>query len=359
MEEKSLWWTKDQDKLDLHELIHPLTPSQIFFLRIQARDALEAAFSLPDKVRPEQKCSESESIEKLDWKKISDIVNAKCPDSPSHDESVYRRVWMKVWLTNESTVFIHDEKLVYEILPKMVPDHWFKFYNLGYEYLEKESPKLNLDIEYWKYSTQLYHHMGSKVDITGADVVEVGCGRGGGASFLAAHFKPKTYVGIDVSRGNVEFCRTHHKYPGLSFHRADAIDLSLLKDESCDVVLNVESSHSYTSMQKFLSEVKRILRPGGYFCFTDSRHSKEIDNMRQDLLSNGLKLIEETDISQNVAVALSLFEPNIPKMLDAMGASGDKRNAYTQLMTDLCTRWYPHFSTKKYTYLSCTLQKER
>jgi len=358
MEEKSLWWTKDQEKLNILQLIEPLTPAQIFFLRIQARDALEAAFSLPDKIRPDQKCSEAESIEQLDWKRISQIVNSKCPDSPTFDETIYKKVWMRVWLTNESTVFIHDEKLVYEILPKMVPDPWFKFYNLGYEYL-KDVPALNLskEDEWWKYSIQLYHHVAAKVPLEGKDIAEIGCGRGGGASFVMKFFKPNSLIGIDVSKGNVEFCRTTHTQKGLSFHRADAIDLPILKDQSLDVVLNVESSHSYTSMHKFLSEVNRILKPGGFFSFTDSRHSKEIDFMRKDLLSSGFKLIEETDISENVAVALSKFEPAIPKMLDSFGAKGDRRNAYEQLLKDLCVRWYPHFASRKYTYLSCTLQK--
>lgn len=80
--------------------------------------------------------------------------------------------------------------------------------------------------------------------------------------------------------------------------------------------------------------------------------------MRNDLLSSGFKLLEETDISENVGNALLLFEPTISPMLNWFQATGDKRNGYEQLLRDLCSRWYPHFASKKYTYLSCTLQKQ-
>ena len=38
-----------------------------------------------------------------------------------------------------------------------------------------------------------------------------------------------------------------------------------------DVVLNVESSHCYGSMPRFLAEVRRVLEPRGYFLHADFR----------------------------------------------------------------------------------------
>jgi len=101
------------------------------------------------------------------------------------------------------------------------------------------------------------------------------------------------------------------------------------------------------------------LRPGGYLCFVDSRHRDEIQTMRNFLVSSGLKMISDIDISSNVAKALDLFAPLIPKLLDnnSVKTKTGKRIAYEQLLTDLPNRWYPHFSGGKYVYLSCTLQK--
>jgi SAM-dependent methyltransferase len=38
-----------------------------------------------------------------------------------------------------------------------------------------------------------------------------------------------------------------------------------------DAVVNIESSHCYESMDTFLSEACRVLRPGGRFFFADLR----------------------------------------------------------------------------------------
>jgi hypothetical protein len=53
-------------------------------------------------VRPEQICTEEESVKQFDWNKFSDIVNAQCPDSTPQSGEVYQRVWMRVWLTKDS-----------------------------------------------------------------------------------------------------------------------------------------------------------------------------------------------------------------------------------------------------------------
>lgn len=45
---------------------------------------------------------------------------------------------------------------------------------------------------------------------------------------------------------------------------------------SYDIVLNVESSHLYSDMNKFLEEVCRVLKPGGYFCWSDLRQKEEV-----------------------------------------------------------------------------------
>ena len=44
-------------------------------------------------------------------------------------------------------------------------------------------------------------------------------------------------------------------------------------DEDFDVVINTESSHTYGSVAGFLSEVERVLQPGGYLLLADLRTS--------------------------------------------------------------------------------------
>jgi ubiquinone/menaquinone biosynthesis C-methylase UbiE len=72
------------------------------------------------------------------------------------------------------------------------------------------------------------------------------------------------------------------------------------------VVLNVESCHAYGSVEQFLSEVKRVLRPGGHFLCTDLRLKASIEKLRKQLNDSGMDLKKELDISPNVVKAIEL-----------------------------------------------------
>src|SRR5690606_18302085 len=133
-----------------------------------------------------------------------------------------------------------------------------------------------------RLSIQLYHHVASAVDWRGRDGLEVGCGRGGGASYVARYLKPRSLIGLDIAAKSIAFCRDRHSAPGLSFRHGDAQNLPF-PDESFDIVLNVESSGSYPDRAVFFREVARVLRPGGHFLFADYRRSDAIRKLRKQL----------------------------------------------------------------------------
>ena len=77
-------------------------------------------------------------------------------------------------------------------------------------------------------------------------------------------------------------------------------------DARFDAVLNVESSHCYDSMQVFLAEVARVLRPGGSFHFCDLRDREAVEPLRTALAGAPLRLVREQDITERVVRALQL-----------------------------------------------------
>ena len=77
-------------------------------------------------------------------------------------------------------------------------------------------------------------------------------------------------------------------------------------DSSYDVVLNVESSHCYGSMEKFLAEVRRVLKPGGLFAIADLRQQEELDLLDRQLSNCGLTLIEREDITPAIVQSIAL-----------------------------------------------------
>jgi ubiquinone/menaquinone biosynthesis C-methylase UbiE len=111
---------------------------------------------------------------------------------------------------------------------------------------------------------------------------------------------------------------------GLEFRVGDAERLPF-EDGSIDAVINVESSHCYPSFDRFLAEVRRVLRPGGHFLYADFRAQESISSWEKSLNKSGLLLLQQSDITVNVVAALerdnerklALIDRLVPKPLRA------------------------------------------
>lgn len=136
-------------------------------------------------------------------------------------------------------------------------------------------------------------------NITG-DILEIGSGRGGGAHFLSSCLCPKSYTGLElldvqVNDANAKYARVNHQC-ALRFVGGSALELPF-DNESFDTVLNIESSHLYPSFTKFVTEVRRILRPGGAFYIADVRNSYEIP-LAMAALERNFESVEWHDITE-------------------------------------------------------------
>ncbi|MBM3267120.1 MAG: methyltransferase domain-containing protein [Candidatus Sericytochromatia bacterium] len=177
------------------------------------------------------------------------------------------------------------------------------FLNYGFESADSLKPRLLAEDEPDRASIQLYHHLASQGPVAHARVLEIGCGRGGGASYLARYFQPREVIGMDISPSAVRYCRSSHGAEGLSFLVGDAESVPF-PAASFDVVLNVESSHCYGSMSRFLAEVRRILRPGGHFLFCDVRPAADVEALCQAMADSRLEIVSRGDITPQVLRAL-------------------------------------------------------
>ena len=195
----------------------------------------------------------------------------------------------------------------YELVSLFNRDADKSFMNYGYAPLEGPPDELELRPEDQanRYCIQLYNAVAHPVDLAGKDVLEVGSGRGGGASFITRYLSPRTYIGIDLAAKAVSLATARYTLPGLSFKQGDAEHLPV-PSSAFDAVVNVESSHSYPSVPKFLSEVSRVLRPGGHLLFADMRLSGAVDELRQQFEQSGLEILQEERITPNVTRALDL-----------------------------------------------------
>jgi SAM-dependent methyltransferase len=187
---------------------------------------------------------------------------------------------------------------------------WWTMMNYGYAEPERTAAAFALEPsdEAERYPIALYRHVATMAPLAKRDVLEVGSGRGGGASYVARYLKPKRMVGIDLSGKAVAFSNRRHGVANLHFQQGDAERLPF-EDASFDSVINVESSFCYPSIDRFFAEVHRVLRPGGHLHYTDLRLAHEVKEWREAIARSGLKIIVERDITANVVEALHRDTP--------------------------------------------------
>jgi ubiquinone/menaquinone biosynthesis C-methylase UbiE len=194
-------------------------------------------------------------------------------------------------------------KYWYPFLSRRLHELDVVFLNYGYE----EDPPMGLPLEASdepnRFGIQLYHRVANQTDLSDKQVLEVSCGHGGGASYLVRTLRPASYTALDFNTDGIAYCRKRHVLPGLDFVQGDAESLPF-PDESFDAVLNVEASHAYPRLPRFLAEVARVLRPGGHFLYADFRGYLEISDWEAALADAPMRMLSERVINAEVLRAL-------------------------------------------------------
>jgi ubiquinone/menaquinone biosynthesis C-methylase UbiE len=204
----------------------------------------------------------------------------------------FRRAWLRAW---------------YDYLAYACPSDDWLFMNYGYAETQPDRPTPQLDArdEKERYCILLYHRLATEVDMAGRDVVEVGCGRGGGAAFVKRYFGPRSVIGIDYAFRAVGLCNSLHRMDGLTFCHGDATRLPI-RDASADIVLSVESLQSFWSPERFFHEGARVLCAGGQLLIATFQPEGALDRLAPSWRRAGLVLDHADDISDQVQTAMML-----------------------------------------------------
>ena len=243
----------------------------------------------------------------------------------------------------------------YDYLARVQQLQEWTFMNYGYATSQPHTLVLEAADEADRHWIQLYHHVVGAIDLSGSRVLEVGSGRGGGSSFIKRYLHPEHMIGMDLSKHAVEWSRMRHRVPGLEFRVGDAERLPF-EDATIDAVINVESSHCYPSFDRFLAEVRRVLRPGGHFLYADFRAQENVPAWQKSLQDSRLTLVRQMDITANVVTALerdnerklALIDGLVPKRL---------RGSFLDFAAVKGSALFEGFRTERYSYRSFVLQR--
>lgn len=125
-----------------------------------------------------------------------------------------------------------------------------------FEYFDK----MRMDIEPEPLSSSLYEFESAN----GKKVLEVGCGNG----FVLSRFASKgaLVTGVDITPTGVELCKKRFSLFDLKgeFIVADAQHLPF-EDNSFDMICSMGVLHHVPDTEKAVSEIYRVLKPGGRF----------------------------------------------------------------------------------------------
>lgn len=97
--------------------------------------------------------------------------------------------------------------------------------------------------------------------------LDVGCGVGTAAREIAATSE-LSVTGIDVDPEQIEIAKSGAVRPNLHYKVMDAANLKFA-DGTFDIVASRMATHHIPNWKQALSEMARVLRPGGYLIYSD------------------------------------------------------------------------------------------
>lgn len=244
---------------------------------------------------------------------------------------------------------------MYTMVDRELGGRYQPFLNYGYDLrsgLAMEQQDAAFDIY-----AQLYHYVLRTVDVHGADVLEIGSGRGGGSYYIKQYLGAKKVVGIEYLPQNVSASRdSFGSVNNLEFYQGDASNLDI-EVSSVDVVANIESSHCYPNLERFFEEVYRVLCNGGSFCYADLMTPDMNEQVKQITAMLPFELTKVEDITDGVVGGLTLANKRKLSLIHELDISEERKAWWinewacvgTPIWQDLQKRdlMYMHYVFKK------------
>jgi SAM-dependent methyltransferase len=254
-------------------------------------------------------------------------------------------------------------RIFYELVSLRQDEHTTRLVGGGFNYGFAAPDEIEVSEGDSQFGLALYAAAVGAAELSGRDVLEVGCGQGEGSAFVFERYGPRSLTGVDIARAAIQRCRRRHGRPGLTFVTGDAENLPI-PAASVDAVINVESSHCYPRMVRFLREVRRVLRPGGLLLFADFRPTTsspsdpkdDLPELRRQIAETGLRTLAEQDITAEVVRALSLATPAVRAHIEHRVPKPLRRDSIEYSGVEGSAR-FREFADGSLTYLRLALQK--
>ena len=123
----------------------------------------------------------------------------------------------------------------------------------------------------------IYNPLFEGVPLNGKNVLEAMCGNGQAVEFLLN--KGSTVIGLDISPE--ETAAFLQKWPDCQVITGSILESSI-PDETYDTVVVIGGlHHMHPKVTEAVTEIHRILKKGGYFCFMEPPRASFVDRIRR------------------------------------------------------------------------------
>lgn len=205
--------------------------------------------------------------------------------------------------------------VAYEVLYRLSPARKMWFFNGGY---------LPLDPDYVSYpefagedhSAMMYHQAGHTMIKDHApaptDILDVGCGQGGGLVYLSRLYPQARLTGTERSQSAVRLARRRtRKLIEADIERGISGGLAF-PDNRFDMVVSV-GAPTYFGLTLFVEEAGRVLKPGGLVSFSggyrQGDHAAVEAEIRAAAEKEGLEMLAYRNITPHTFASLKADLP--------------------------------------------------
>jgi SAM-dependent methyltransferase len=142
------------------------------------------------------------------------------------------------------------------------------------------------------------------VDINNKTILDFGCGSGRWVEYFCN--LGASYIGVDISDEMINLAKS--RYPENSFTVLKDYKIPL-EDDSCDFIFSIAVIHHNPPPQqeKLLSEISRVLKPGGYLFLFEALGTYKSERVFPHPMSKWIKMVEENNFKCILQQGYSYF----------------------------------------------------
>ena len=180
------------------------------------------------------------------------------------------------------------------------------------------------------------------------EILDIATGTGDFAIMTAKMIHPRRLVGADISEGMMDVGRKKVMAEGLadvvSFAKEDCMRLSFAEG-SFDAVTAAFGIRNFADLERGLSEMYRVLRPGGHLCVVELTHPVRFP-MKQlfkvyshTILPTYGRLISKDRKAYEYLTATIEAFPQGETMMEILTRVGFRSSSFTRMTFGICTMY--------------------